>query len=143
MVNVAIDLDESFINADITFDFSTGVEIIFDMRTSFPRVEYQRLAIGFENSQRKMMKAHIDVLGEVNGVELDYLFTNIKDCVALIKLDFPFQDWTDMCIDVGSQIKTEMMNLRVGAGINNLKLGGSFLKLKKRIITDLTFNNNL
>jgi hypothetical protein len=89
-----------------------------------------------------MMKAHIDVLGEVNGVELDYLFTNIKDCVALIKLDFPFQDWTDMYIDVASQIKTEMMNLRVGAGINNLKLGGSFLKLKRKIITDLTFNNN-
>eukprot|EP00092_Neocalanus_flemingeri_P021561 GFUD01023385.1.p1 GENE.GFUD01023385.1~~GFUD01023385.1.p1 ORF type:complete len:4113 (+),score=926.88 GFUD01023385.1:759-12341(+) len=141
-VNMVIDVYGNVMTANIKYDFISGVEIICDSKTSFPRFNYQRLAFGFENSDRKMLKAHINVLGEENGIELDYKFTEITNCVALIKLDFPFHDWTDMYLDVGSQMGSDIINIRAGAGIDKLKIGGNFLKLSKKIITDFIFNDN-
>ena len=89
-----------------------------------------------------MLKAHLDILGHANGIEIDYEFLNIVDLVTLVRMDFPFQDWTDMHVDVASQIGEDSMNLRAGAGINKLKFGANILKKKMKNILDLTFKDN-
>jgi hypothetical protein len=143
MATIAIELDGNFINAHTKYDFTSGAEVICDVRSSFSHFEHQRFAVGYENSQRKMLKAHVDIFGQANGIEFDYKFIDMKNLVVLAKLDFPFQNWTDMFIDVASQIETDALNLRAGAGINKLKVGVNLLKTKEKIIANLIFKENI
>ena len=130
MATISISIEGNSMNMHIQYNFISALEISCEVRTSFSHFEHQRFSLGYANDQRKMLKAHLDILGHANGIEIDYKFLSIVDLVVLVRMDFPFQDWTDMHVDVASQIGEDSMNLRAGAGINKLKFGANILVSK-------------
>ena len=142
VATLSMNIEENSIDMHIQYDFISALEMICEVRTSFSNFEHQRISLGYENNQRKMLKAHFDILGHANGLEIDYKFLHLEDFVALLRMDFPFQDWTDMHIDVASQIGEDAINLRAGAGINKLKFGANIFKKKTKNIINLIFKND-
>ena len=144
VVTISLEFKKHFMETYLTYNILGGFEFILTCQTSFPQFKNQRIAVGFENTERKMLKAHIEIFGERNGLELEYIFTDLKTMACLLKLDFPFHGWTDIYFDFANIISPEsgQMNFRAGAGINELRAGLHFYKHAKMTIIDVFVKEN-
>ena len=141
-VNLNIEYEEEFVDFVFGYNFEEAVQISFLVESSLAMLNKNGFSIGFCNTERKMLKLHIQYLGDETGLQFDYHFTEIFDMNFLLKIDLPFHDWSDSYFQVKSIVKNGTVDLIFGFNYNEHILKISLKLLEKILFSEILHQNN-
>ena len=118
-----------------------GIELKLDMETPYYVYEKISICIGFANSsEKKMFNAHWISNTTACGVKFAYEIKSYTNFVVLMKIDFPYETWTDVTVDFAYQNLDKFINIRFGGQINDAEVLFTFLKSSSKLESIIKVN---
>ena len=131
-----------YLTATVDYDFINSLELSIALKSSIEILNDHGVNIGFCNSERKMLKAHVNIFGKHIGIQFDYSYSNILDMNVLIDIDNPFENWSDINGHVLSDISDEGINVLLNLEYNDHQLQSLFNNKRGRKMAHIKLNEN-
>jgi hypothetical protein len=125
VISVKVDVMNKITEAKVEYDMDAS--LVAKIKLPIPGYEHYKVALGYANNKRKMLKGHVEYPTGAVGVQLDYLFHSIKDFVILAQFDFPSAEWSDLTLDITNKIKKDLIEIRLGGKLKKSKANLNFL----------------
>ena len=109
-----------------------------EAETPFTDFEHQRVALGFANSEKKMLKGHLTLWGESHGTELEYLWLSFSQLAILFKIDIP--RWTALTIEARNEMKDSGTEIGGEVRVNENSIQVHAVKQSEDIEADFKIN---
>ena len=126
-VDFKLRINRDFVKIEVPYDFVNTFECSAQIRSSFHLLRSLGLVIGFENTERKMLKAHLNYFEQCVGIEFDYFFHDIKNMTILLRLDNPFEDWSNIYFELSCLITSKVTKAVAGINLYDNSLGSNML----------------
>ena len=137
-----LDINEDFLDFDISYDYIETIAFSARSKSSLEMFRSLGLVIGFENTERKTFKAHMNLFEKCTGIELDYFFNGVKNVSALVRIDNPFEDWSDFYGEFSTAINQEITRAVIGLKVYGNSLSGSVHYQHGRAVLDMSYYND-
>ena len=135
--------NDEYITMTFDYDVVDSYELSLSLTSSIEHIQEQAISIGFNNDDRKMLKAHLIWFGEPMGLKLDLNHDNFTSSNILILVDNPLQDWTDFHVHTRSRLHETQMDFILSFKVNDQIIKTYFSNLKGVISTGLLYKNEL
>ena len=124
----------------LRYNLLDGAEIVVEAETPFKGVEYQRIALGFANSEKKMVKGHLTLWGKSHGLELEYLCSSFSELAILFKIDIP--RWTALTIEARNGMTESGTELGAELRVNKNSIQMHAVKQSEDFEAEIKINKN-
>ena len=122
------------------YNLLDGGDLVVEAKTPFTDFEHQRVALGFANSEKKMLKGHLTLWGKSHGAELEYLWLSASELTILFKIDIP--RWTALTIEARNDKKGSQTDLGAELRVNKNRIRMHAVKHGEDIDAVIKINNN-
>ena len=132
--NMSLEFSKQITKIIVNAQMQDGIELKLDMETPYYVYEKISICIGFANSsEKKMFNAHWISNTTACGVKFAYEIKSYTNFVVLMKIDFPYETWTDVTVDFAYQNLDKFINIRFGGQINDAEVLFTFLKSSSKL----------